>query len=36
MPMSYTYEMNHELVTFNVELVSTRNGKPKKLVNNWD
>lgn len=28
--------MNHESVTFTVENVSTRTGKPKKLVNNWD
>lgn len=36
MPAIYTYEMNHEPVTFKVENVSCRNGKPKKLVNNWD
>lgn len=28
--------MNHQPVTFTVENVSSRSGKPKKIVNNWD
>lgn len=28
--------MNHELVTFTVSHASSRAGKPKKIVNNWD
>ena len=35
-PIKYTYEMYCEPVTFKVQKVNYRDGKPKKIVNAWD